>query len=146
MVTGTQSPDTVAQGEHDLRVLLASMEPVRHSGSYVFTVDGAGSVPSAEVVAMVREPEGVSLVVSETSAIRLALPVHFRCAWITLTVHSALNAVGLTAAVSTALAAAGISCNVVAGTYHDHLFVPASMADAAMHVLRDLQRSHTNSV
>jgi hypothetical protein len=66
----------------------------------------------------------------------------FRAAWITLTVHSDLEAVGLTAAVSVALGAAGISCNVVAGTYHDHLFVPAQKAADAMAALRKLQAAH----
>jgi hypothetical protein len=59
-------------------------------------------------------------------------------AWITLNVHSALEAVGLTAAFATALGQAGISCNVIAGYYHDHLFVGQADAERAMHVLRDL--------
>ena len=62
----------------------------------------------------------------------------FRAAWITLTVQSDLNAVGLTAVVSTALAKAGISCNVIAAVHHDHLFVPVDRADDAMRVLRGL--------
>jgi uncharacterized protein len=62
-------------------------------------------------------------------------------AWITLRVHSALDAVGLTAAVATALAAAGLSCNVVAGYHHDHLFLPYDHAETAMRVLHDLTRT-----
>jgi hypothetical protein len=58
---------------------------------------------------------------------------------ITLTVPSALDGVGLTAAVATALADAGIPCNVVAAFHHDHLFVPAAMAKRAVRVLLDLQ-------
>jgi hypothetical protein len=56
-----------------------------------------------------------------------------------LTVNSTLEAVGLTAAFATALGNSGIGCNVVAGAYHDHIFVPLELADAAMHVLRLLQ-------
>jgi uncharacterized protein len=59
-------------------------------------------------------------------------------AWITLTVHSALEAVGLTAAFSKALADVNISCNVVAGYYHDHIFVPQQDAEKAMAVLESL--------
>ena len=62
----------------------------------------------------------------------------FRAAWITLEVHSDLNAVGLTAAVSGALARAGISCNVVAAACHDHLFVPVEAAPAALACLESL--------
>ncbi|HCH64870.1 MAG TPA: acetyltransferase, partial [Deltaproteobacteria bacterium] len=69
------------------------------------------------------------------------LSVLFRAAWITLTVHSDLQAVGLTAAVASALTAVGVSCNVVAGAHHDHLFVPEGMADRAMAALRDLQEA-----
>lgn len=62
-----------------------------------------------------------------------------RAAWITLTVHSDLAAVGLTAAFSRVLAEAGISCNVVAGVRHDHIFVPVERAADAMAALRRLQ-------
>ncbi len=48
---------------------------------------------------------------------------------ITLTVHSSLDAVGLTAAVATKLASYGISANVVAAYYHDHIFVQTEKAD-----------------
>ena len=63
----------------------------------------------------------------------------FVAAWLSLRVHSALDAVGLTAAVSRALADAGIACNVLAGFHHDHLLVPAARradAIAALHALR----------
>jgi hypothetical protein len=66
------------------------------------------------------------------------LEYHFTAAWITLRVHSALDAVGLTAAVSLALTDAGISCNVVAGFHHDHLFVPHTRAADAVRVLEAL--------
>jgi hypothetical protein len=55
-------------------------------------------------------------------------------------VHSSLEAVGLTAAVAGALTAAGISANVVAAFHHDHVFVPADRAEAAMAQL-DLLRA-----
>ena len=58
--------------------------------------------------------------------------------WISLTVHSSLEAVGLTAAFSRALADEGISCNVVAGYYHDHIFVPLNDTDRALRALKRL--------
>lgn len=62
---------------------------------------------------------------------------------ITLTVHSSLSAVGLTAAVASTLADHGISANVVAAYYHDHVFVPADGAEAAVSALKALQRRST---
>lgn len=127
--------------EQQLASLLQAMQPVLQPGVYAFVsvpdADALGAVP---VLATVREAEGLSAVVAEPDAQALALPVMFRAAWITLTVHSDLQAVGLTAAFSTALADAGIACNVVAGAFHDHIFVPAGRAEAAMRVLRELQQ------
>ena len=74
-----------------------------------------------------REAEGYTVVLNRQVADSLALDYNFVASWITLTVHSALDAVGLTAAFSNALAQNGISCNVVAGYYHDHIFVAVKM-------------------
>ena len=124
----------------NLAELLHSMHPVLNRGVYAFVSLPGGSVPDrVEPIAMFRENEGLTLIVEERQASDAQLPVLFRAAWITLTVHSDLQAVGLTAAVATALAAAGISCNVVAAAYHDHLFVPVESASQAIAVLRTLQ-------
>lgn len=124
----------------DLPTLLARMRPSLAPGRYAFVAVPAGVVVDpATIVASVREAEGLSVVVSEADARTSGLPVAFTAAWITLDVHSDLAAVGLTAAVSAALARAGIGCNVIAGVYHDHLFVPAALTTQAMEVLEALQ-------
>lgn len=124
----------------DLAQLLRTMEPVLNPGKFVFAlVKDGGSVDLSAVVASIREPEGLSVVMREADARRNNLPVLLRCGWITLTVHSGLQAVGLTAVFATALGAAGISCNVVAGACHDHIFVPAESVERAMQELRSLQ-------
>ena len=87
------------------------------------------------IEATVREDEGLSVVLRRERADALGLAYDYVAAWITLRVHSALDAVGVTAAVSTALAAAGLSCNVIAGYHHDHLLVPADRTDEALAVL-----------
>jgi uncharacterized protein len=57
---------------------------------------------------------------------------------IILQVHSSLDAVGLTAAVSSKLTERGISANVIAAFYHDHIFIPAERAHEAVEALREL--------
>ncbi|NMW24414.1 MAG: acetyltransferase [Rhodanobacter sp. RIFOXYA1_FULL_67_6] len=124
----------------NLAKLLQSMNPVLNRGVYAFVSLSAGGVPDrVEPIATFRESEGLTLIVGEQQAKDAGLPILFRAAWITLTVHSDLQAVGLTAAVATALAGAGISCNVVAAAYHDHLFVPAESASQAIAVLQAMQ-------
>ncbi|MEK8034705.1 ACT domain-containing protein [Ideonella sp. DXS29W] len=125
-----------------LAALLQSLEPSRHDGVYAYAVLPFDTDPaSLQPVVTVREAEGVTVIVPIEQAERHGLRVLFRAAWITLTVHSDLQAVGLTAAFSGALAMAGVSCNVVAGAHHDHLFVPEEQAQQALDVLRALQRT-----
>lgn len=126
----------------DLKTLIASMSPRLNNGVFAFiSVAGEHKPAWEDVVAAIREPEGLSLVVPLGVAEQLGTAILFRAAWITLTVHSDLHAVGLTAAFSRALADVGISCNVVAGAYHDHIFVPHEQASAAMAVLVSLQQA-----
>jgi ribosomal protein S18 acetylase RimI-like enzyme len=131
-------PGPRASGERDLTALLASMSPRRQEGAYVFTTVAGAVPPDADPVVVVAEDEGRTLVLRQGQADAFGLPYDFVAAWITLQVHSALDAVGLTAAVSRALTEAGISANVVAGFHHDHLFVPHDRADEAVDVLRAL--------
>ncbi len=124
----------------NLYELLRTLHPVKNEGVYAFA-----SVPfdfdtrSIETIATIREREGLTVVVTEEEAQKANLRILFRCVWITLTVHSDLQAVGLTAAFSAALGDSGISCNVVAGAFHDHIFVPVDAADRAMETLWELQ-------
>ena len=89
-------------------------------------------------------PEETAIRRSDLSVVLNDLPLfrgldyEFVARWITLDVHSALDAVGLTAAFATALAAAGISCNVLAGYHHDHVLVDTDRASEAVSVLERL--------
>lgn len=124
----------------DLNELLRNIKPILNDGIYAFvSVNDAIILNSIKVISSIREPEGYSAIIAESDAIMLGIPILFRAAWITLNVHSDLQAVGLTAAFSTALAKESISCNVVAGAVHDHLFVPVERATDAMNVLARLQ-------
>lgn len=120
----------------DLSVLLATMDPLLHGEPYVYTT--GARLPDCPVVVTVAEDEGLTAVVRRPDADRLGLAYDYVAAMITLRVHSALEAVGLTAAVATALAGEQISCNVVAGFHHDHLFVAWDDRERALGVLRRL--------
>ncbi len=123
-------------GEKDLDKLLQTMQPKHNTGDYVFcVVDDLAIAPIKDIILFFREDEGFTVVIRKELADSLKLDYSFIAAWITLTVHSSLEAVGLTAAFSTALAEAGISCNVVAAFYHDHIFVNKNDIKKAMEIL-----------
>ncbi|MFE3995572.1 ACT domain-containing protein [Streptomyces goshikiensis] len=127
-------------GESDLRKLLSGMRPQLNEGRYVFcTVPGATAPPAGTApVATVLEAEGLTLVLRQEDADAAGLAYDYTAGWITLRVHSALDAVGLTGAFAAELAAHGLSCNVIAGYHHDHLFVAADRAAEAVAVLQEL--------
>lgn len=127
-------------GETDLKTLLESLHPVAREGDYVYALWPHGRPLEGAIEAAVREAEGLTVVLHRDEADKLGLSYDFVASWITLQVHSALEAVGLTAAVSAALTHAGISCNVLAGFHHDHLLVPSADAGRALDVLRLLAR------
>ncbi len=122
-------------GETDLGAMLASLEVVVRPEPYtVVQLPGDGPLPAIGdgVAGVVAEDEGVTVFATVARAEIEGWPVGFVAAWLTLGVHSALEAVGLTAAVSAALASLDISCNVVAAHHHDHLLVPWDRADDAV--------------
>jgi len=128
-------------GEIDLGKLLQGMKPELNEGEYVFcTVDSIQHAAMLNPVCLFQEREAVTVILPKHQADDSALPYSVICAWITLTVHSSLEAVGLTAAVSQALTDANISCNVVAAYYHDHIFVPVRDAKQAIAVLLELTK------
>ena len=92
------------------------------------------------VEAVLAEAEATTVVATVEAAERHGWSGEFEAAWLTLDVHSALEAVGLTAAVATALTAEAIPCNVLAGYLHDHLLVPADRAEDAVACLTRLGR------
>lgn len=128
-------------GEKSITALLRGMSPKLNPGEYVFcTVADSAALQGSEVLGSFREQEGLTAILERSRADALGLEYSFVAAWITLTIHSALDAVGLTAAFASALGEAGISCNVIAAYYHDHIFVASDDAAQAMTVLQALSR------
>jgi hypothetical protein len=122
-------------------MLLKGLSPRLTEDRWVFCV--VPRVPAqlnGQALMTFQEPEGLTLIIPKALADSAALEASGIYRQITLEVHSSLEAVGLTAAVSSALAGAGISCNMVAAYYHDHLFVPEADAQRALEVLRGIDR------
>ena len=126
-------------GITELDELLNSMSPEIQDGEYVFcSVDGSYSDYShLKPLASFKESEGLTLIISVEDAESANIAYEGKFKQITLTVHSSLNAIGLTAAVAIKLASHGISANVVAAYYHDHIFVQSEKADKALMALKE---------
>jgi len=126
-------------GETNLSTLLKNMTPVLNDGDYVYcAVSALNSIDTTQIAGLFKEDEGFTVILKKDLADQLDLQYTYIAAWITLTIHSSLEATGLTAAFATALAQENISCNVVAAYYHDHIFVAKHDAERAMLALRKL--------
>ena len=129
------------KGITNLRELIKNMEPVLNKGEYVFsTVDNIELIPRNLTICAVKEKEGTTIVTTLEDAKKLNLPIGYVASWITLNIHSSLEAVGLTAAFSAELTKHGISCNVVAGYYHDHIFVDKKDGQKALDILNGMRK------
>jgi uncharacterized protein len=122
--------------------MLATLSVQRRPGVFTYVaIEGPTAELMGDAQAIVVEGAFTTLVLPLESARRADLPVDVELAWLTLDVHSSLEAVGLTAAVSARLAALGIACNVIAGYHHDHLLVPVGRADQAIDALSSVSSS-----
>ena len=128
-------------GETDMQQLLKTMHPKLNLGDYVFCVaNDLTTIDMTAVVMHFKEAEASTIIIKKELADDYKLSYSFVASWITLTVHSSLEAIGLTAAFSTALSNEGISCNVVAAFYHDHIFVDKKDAAKAMNILEQFSK------
>lgn len=119
----------------DTQAMLAGMTPVLTTGVFVFCC-----VERDRAATLYAEAEGTTLVLPLARAETLGFDTQMPMRRIVLEVYSALDGVGLTAGVATALADEAIPCNVVAAYHHDHVFVPEEMAEKALSILQALQR------
>lgn len=124
----------------DLAVLLANAQPILRDGEFCFcSIPHGRAIPSSLTPLLCfTEDEGTTLIVPLDQARASSIECRFRARLITLDVHSALDAVGFLAAITTRLAAEGISVNAVTACHHDHIFVPVNRAGDAMRLLSTL--------
>jgi len=129
-------------GEKDLAQLIQGIKPKLTAGDYVFaTVKDLRKINRNDTICEFKESEGTTIVIEKRMADELRLEYGYIAAWITLTIHSSLDAVGFTALFSTVLAQNDISCNVIAGYYHDHIFVAKADAEKTVHVLTEWSKN-----
>ncbi|WP_306116704.1 MULTISPECIES: ACT domain-containing protein [unclassified Roseovarius] len=125
----------------DRRAMISGMSPELDPVIYHFCTFADAEVAKAasdHAIASFTEAEGISLVLPDEAARALGVASDLPMQRITLNVYSALDGVGLTAAVAGVLAEQGIACNMVAAYHHDHAFVPAVDAPRAMEILTGL--------
>ena len=123
--------------------LLASMSPKLMDGEFVFCSFQDAQYRDyfdLEPIAAINESEGLTLIIPKSKADERDMNYGSVFGGITLNIHSCLEAVGLTAAFSSKLTEHGISANVIAGYYHDHIFVQREYAEKAIEALAEFAR------
>lgn len=133
----------------DINQLIRELKPELHEERLVYVKAAGLDVINRfenienllqQCFAVVNEEEAVTLVLRKELADKAQLDSTQVFKRIVLKVHSSLEAVGLTAAVSTALAEKEVSANMIAGYYHDHILIPEKDATRALDILNELSR------
>ncbi len=127
--------------EKNLEIILKTLSPQLHNWKYIFLVNDKNyHIKKEEIIMSFQEEEWETLIINQEAADILNISYQQTFGWITLNVHSNLESIWLTAIFSTALAENNISCNVIAGYYHDHIFIPDTQKEKALKILHTLSK------
>lgn len=127
--------------ESNISALIKGMAPSLNKGEFVFcTLQDSTGLNWRDTICTFKESEGLSIVIDRQKADGLGIDYDFIASWITLTIHSSLNAIGFTALISSELAKHDVGCNIIAGYHHDHIFVNRKDTNKAMEVLSNLSK------
>lgn len=131
-------------GELDLKTLLREMNPILRDGEFIFgVVSSLQQAAALDPLGVFHEREGYTVILEKGQADAHGIAYSAVWAWIEISIHSSLEAVGFLAAMSAALTQAGISSNVVSAFYNDHVFVQAHAAQQALAALQTSAESPT---
>ena len=124
--------------EKNLKILLKNMNPVLEDKEYLyltFSEEDFKKINIQEVKFFFREKEWITVILEKNNLYKNNDKI-----WslITLQVHSSLDAIWFTAAFSEILKNNNISCNVVAGYFHDHIFVDKNDWENAVRILKNV--------
>lgn len=128
-------------GETNLSIILKNLQPILHAGEYVYCkINHQEEMDVSKAILFFREEEACTIVLKKEDADTVGLEYTYISSWITIKMHTSLEAVGLTSVISSALAKENISCNVVAAYFHDHIFTEKKDEALAMHILHNLSQ------
>lgn len=128
-------------GLTDLQQTLQSLKVLCDDIEYGFaSIENESQIDRNKVLATFHENGRLAVIAPLNYLNSLNIENEGPYAKLTIDIHTSLELVGLTAVMATELAKNGISANVVAAFYHDHVFVQYELRKQAIDLLEALKK------